>query len=119
MHHLLSDLTPILHNKKRNIVLGGDFNVSVQFDEQYKNQFPLHELIFKRLEDFGLLNCTEKFFQKHVQTHVHNKSDFEWQDDYLFVSKNIFEKVVNCQVLGNTEILNFSDHIPVTIEIEV
>lgn len=99
--------------------MGGDLNVSVQFDEQYKNQYPSNELVFKRLEDFGLENCTKKFYQKHVQTHVHNRSDYEWQDDYLFVSKNITEKVVNCQVISNPDILNYNDHFPVSIEIDI
>ena len=118
MHHILSDLTPILHHKgNRKIILGGDFNVSRQFDEKYN--YPSHSIVFDRIEDFGLINCTQKFFSKHVQTHVHNKSKFEWQDDYLFVSKNIANLITDCQVLANESMRELSDHYPVIIDVKV
>ena len=119
MHHLLSDLTTILnHHGKRNIVLGGDFNVSEQFDEKYKGKYPSHKIVFDRLEDFGLVNCTKKFYEHHVQTHIHSKSDYPWQNDYLFVSENIIAKVIKCDVVDKKEILDLSDHFPVTIELK-
>ena len=119
MHHLLSDLTTILNQKrKRNIILGGDFNVSEQFDEKYKGQFPSHKLVFDRLEDFGLINCTKHFYKTHIQTHVHNKSDFGWQDDYIFVSKNLIDRITKCEVINDKEILELSDHLPLLIELK-
>jgi exonuclease III len=115
MHHILSDLTTILYNKgSRNIIFGGDFNVSEQFNEKY--DCPSHKLVFDRIEDFGLINCTKKFYNKHIQTHVHSKSEFEWQNDYIFVSNNIIEQVTNCTVLNEKNILQLSDHYPVVIE---
>jgi len=119
MHHILSDLTPILDKKdKRNIVLGGDLNVSEQYDTKYKGKFASHKLVFDRLEDFGLINCTKKFHNGHVQTHVHSSSKFEWQNDYLFVSKNIIDQVTGCEVINGNGLLDLSDHYPVTIEIK-
>jgi exonuclease III len=116
MHHLLSDLTPILdHKGTRQIILGGDFNVSKQFDEKYN--WPSHKIVFDRIEDFGLVNCTQKFYSNHVQTHVHNKSKFEWQDDYLFTSDSLIDEITDCQVISGDKILEFSDHYPVTIEL--
>lgn len=118
MHHILSDLTPILdHKGKRNIILGGDFNVSKQFDEKYNG--PSHRIVFERIEDFGLINCTLKFYSKHVQTHVNNKSKYEWQDDYFFVSNNIENKISNCEVIASEPMLEFSDHYPVMIEFKI
>jgi exonuclease III len=118
MHHLLSDLTPILdHKGTRNIILGGDFNVSRQFDDKYN--WPAHRIVFERIEDFGLINCTQKFFSKHIQTHVHNRSKFEWQDDYLFVSKNMESLITDCKVIGGESMLEYSDHYPVLIELKI
>jgi len=118
MHHLLSDLTSILdHKGTRKIVLGGDFNVSKQFDKKYK--WPAHKLVFDRIEDFGLINCTQKFFSDHVQTHVHNKSKFPWQDDYLFISENIEDTLLACEVINTESIREFSDHLPVLIELKL
>ena len=98
--------------------LGGDFNVSEQFDVKYKGQYPAHKIVFDRLEDFGLINCTKKFHGNHVQTHIHSKSDFPWQNDYLFVSKNIIERVTDCDVIKEDRILEMSDHLPVLMELK-
>lgn len=117
MHHLLSDLTTILNQKKRNIILGGDFNVSEQFDEKYKGEFPSHKLVFDRLEDFGLINCTKKFYGRQIQTHIHSKSDYPWQNDYLFVSKSIVDRINKCEIINEEAILELSDHLPVLIEL--
>lgn len=120
MHHLLSDLTQILNKKnKRKIILGGDFNVSEQFDEVYKGEFPSHKFVFDRLENFGLVNCTKKHYNGHIQTHIHSRSKFDWQNDYLFVSENIFNEVKSCEVINREELLDFSDHLPVTIELKI
>ncbi len=119
MHHILSDLTPILNHKgKRNIILGGDFNVSEQFDKKYKGQFPSHKIVFDRLENFGLVNCTKHFYKEHIQTHFHNKSEYPWQNDYLFVSKNIMDKVLDCKVMQSNNLLELSDHSPVIIDLK-
>ena len=120
MHHLLSDLTPFLmQTGKRNIIIGGDLNVSEQIDEKYKGQNPSHKLVFDRLEDFGLINISKKFYGgKHVQTHIHSRSDYPWQNDYLFASENIFEMITNCEVIRNKELIELSDHLPVSIELD-
>lgn len=117
MHHILSDLTPILHKKKKqNIILAGDFNVSAQWDEKYRNKDPSHKLVFDRLEDFGLVDCTKHFFNSHVQTHAHSKSTFEWQNDYIFVNKGLIDQIKKCEVFNTSELNEFSDHYPVCIE---
>ena len=119
MHHILSDLNTTLHYKsKRNIILAGDFNVSSQWDEKYKNQYPAHKFVFDRLENFGLVNCTQEFFKTHVQTHSHRSSDFEWQNDYIFISRKLLDQVLNCEVVNNSKMDYYSDHFPVTIEIQ-
>ena len=118
MHHILSELTIILNQKKRNIILGGDFNVSEQFDEKYKGRFPAHKVVFDRLEDFGLINCTKHFFKGHIQTHVNNKSSYPWQNDYLFVSPSIMDRITGCNVLNDKNILEMSDHLPVIIDLK-
>ena len=120
MHHIISDLTSILHNKnKRNIVLGGDFNVSEQWDIKYKNRDPAHKLVFDRLKNLGLINCTKEFFNGHIQTHFHSRSSVRWQNDYIFVSKNLINKVKDCKVINTPEMSEFSDHYPVMIELKI
>jgi len=115
LHRTLSDLTPLLHKdkNKRLFVIAGDYNVSKQWDERYKHRDPSHTIFFDRLEDFGLINCTYEYFNKHVQTNRHTGSDFPWQNDYIFASKKLAEKLVFCEVKDDAQVHELSDHNPV------
>ena len=117
LHHMLSDLTPLLNKYKKNryFIIAGDFNASTQWDEKYNGRDPLHKLVFDRIEDFGMLNCTKEIFGDHIKTHSHSKSSFPWQDDYIFVSKNLRKSLVSCNVHNNEKILELSDHFPVEV----
>ncbi len=46
MHRVLSDLTPLLHKdwNKRLLAVGGDYNLSTQWDERYNNRDPSHTI---------------------------------------------------------------------------
>lgn len=119
LHHMLSDLTPLLHKYKKNryFVIGGDFNASTQWDEKYNGRDPLHKLVFDRIEDFGMLNCTKEIYGDHIRTYSHNrkKSNFPWQDDYIFISRNLKKSLVSCNVHNNDKMLELSDHFPVEV----
>ena len=115
LHRILSDLTPLLNKdkNKRLFVIGGDYNVSTQWDEHYKNRDPAHRIFFERLKNFGLVDCTDKYFGKHVQTNRHGKSDFPWQNDYIHASKRLAARLFACEVKGDQEVCELSDHNPV------
>ena len=98
--------------------MGGDFNISVQVDEKYGGKYPSHKLVFDRIEDFGLINCTKKIYGKHIKTHTHHRSNFPWQNDYIFISENLEDFLVRCKVHNNEKILEFSDHYPVEIVLD-
>lgn len=90
-------------------------NVYGQFDVENKGKYASHKMVFDRLKDFGLINCTEKFYGSHVQTHKHIKSEIEWQDDYLYASKTLDAKVSKCEVIKSKRNLELSDHFPVLV----
>jgi exonuclease III len=90
-----------------------------QYDEVYKGQYPSHRLVFERQEDFGLVNCTKHFCGDHVRTYFHSRGDYHWQDDYLFISKHLIEKVEKCEVLNTEQHRELSDHLPIMIELAV
>lgn len=115
MHHILSDLTHILHGQKsqRTFVLGGDYNVSTQWDERYNHRDPSHKLVLDRIEDFGLVDCTGQYFKGHVQTNRHSRSGFPWQNDYIHVLKQLAKRLSSCQVIDNDQVRAASDHNPV------
>ena len=124
LHRMLSDLTGILNghiNGKRKIVLGGDFNASIQFDDIYGQKYTpnAHKIFFERIKDFGLFNCFNPFYKDYVQTLRHHISKVKWQNDYFFVSKSISKKLINCEVVDNNKVRKYSDHNPVVITLDL
>jgi len=94
LHRMLSDLTGVLNDHvggKRNIILGGGLNASIQCDQRQGNNS--HKIFFDRVADFGLVNCFKPFYKDYVQTLRHDKSDFPWQNDYFFY-KPIIVRVI-------------------------
>jgi len=122
LHSMLSDLSPLFYGKlngKRNIILGGDLNASIQFDLIYKYNNS-HKIFFDRLKDFNFFDAFDLTDKEYpVQTLRHKKSKVNWQNDYFFMNKPIFKNIISCKVLENDEIRRFSDHNPVLIEIKV
>jgi exonuclease III len=121
LHKVLSDLTGLFWGRidgNRKIILGGDLNASLQIDKKQKGNS--HKIFFDRLEDFGLFDCFKILNKKYpMQTLRHKKSKTAWQNDYFFVSKEISEKVINCEVIDNKEIRKYSDHNLVTITLDL
>ena len=119
LHRMFSDLTGILESKdtKHRVVIGGDLNVSMQFDAQQTGNS--HRVLFDRLTEFGLVNCFDNYFDDFVQTHRHTRSDKPWQNDYFFISKKLDMHLEDCMVIDNDKIRKLSDHNIVIVEIEV
>lgn len=117
LHRILSDLTELFESRdtKDRIILGGDFNASLQCDQQQRGNS--HKVLFDRLHEFGLVNSFDLFFDDFIQTHRHNKSKKPWQNDYFFISKKLEKNLVNCEVLTDDKIFKYSDHNPVAIEL--
>lgn len=120
MHRILSDLTPLLRGDRSNrtFFMGGYYNVSPQWDERYKHRDPSHKLVFDRIEDLRLVDCTYQHFGRQVQTNYHSRSDFPLQNDYIHASRVLTSKLVMCQVLNETPVRDFSDHMPVHIQFD-
>ncbi|WP_048815415.1 exonuclease/endonuclease/phosphatase family protein [Methanosalsum zhilinae] len=121
LHRILSDLTGLFCgriNGKRNIILGGDLNASLQIDQKQKGES--HKIFFERLEDFGLKDAFKKLNKPYpLQTLRHSKSKVKWQNDYFFLSEQISNRIVDCAVIENESIRRYSDHNPVVMTIEL
>jgi exonuclease III len=136
MHRIVSDLTPLLDrvDTKKRIVLAGDFNLSTQLSPPDRER---HRNFFDRLEQFDLVDliadtagsrpslegcpCEDEPC-RHVRTHIRarDKDPKPWQDDYVFVSRALREKVTSCEVrgAGDPDPWQFSDHCPIVVELE-
>jgi endonuclease/exonuclease/phosphatase family metal-dependent hydrolase len=125
IHRILSDMTylfmgeGIYKGMNENVIIGGDLNISIQCDKKWggKERYSCaHKICFDRIEDFGLVSCYagKKDF---VRTLRHNRSNENWQNDYIYRSRNITTKSV--EVIENSEVSHFSDHNIVVLEIDV
>ncbi len=110
VHHMLSDLTPLLHGERRkNVILGGDLNLSTQLSSPWR---AYQRNAFERIELFGLVNLTAATAEapladcpcddhpcRHVQTQDHPRSRVPWQNDYLFATKALATRLDGCDVI--------------------
>lgn len=117
LHRSLSDITPLFQTQKGRdwILLGGDFNASIQCDERmpsYEGDRS-HYLFFEILKNFGLRDCLEKFHQGRVRTLRHSKTEYPWQNDYLFAGKSLFHYCISCDVINDVALYKISDHNPI------
>jgi exonuclease III len=114
MHHVLSDITYLLWQKRRGIVLGGDLNVDIQWDQEHPGDWPAHEIVFERMRNLGLIDCTNG----PVRTQVQENSDIPWQNDYIFVNKRLKGSVLTCKVIEDPSLLELSNHYPIVLDLD-
>ena len=65
------------------------------------------------------LNSLKKFYDHPVQTFRHSSSDKPWQLDYLFISRDLENKLEKCYVLENPDIHALSDHNPIVAQLSI
>ena len=119
MHRIISDITPLLYYDRntRLFAMGGDYNVSTQWNDRYAT--PSHKLIFDRLEDLSLVNATMGGHGRHLHTYKPRKGNREWQNDYLHLSKRLYQSMNGCDVLTTQLVDTMSDHRPVVAYFEI
>jgi hypothetical protein len=140
VHRSLSDLTPLLDDPRYNelLVLGGDLNPlwsaklgTMMFErvqgvfDRIARGFGLTDLLLKTLDEKEptrgrLPSCTCSLGQdcRHVWTYRRNRgSALGCQDDYLFASPALAERLEECQPLAFTE-NSASDHVPAVATFE-
>ena len=131
VHKMISDLNWVMlglgkfSGLEDNLIIGGDLNASIQLDHTWQKSkgryLNAHRLLFERIEDYGLkgvFNFPEK--QKtYIQTHRHPRSKTPWQNDYIFLSKNLFNMIRKVEVFDNEEVCRFSDHNPVVVDLDI
>jgi len=114
--HLTQIFTDIMMaaNDYQYLIIGGDLNASRRYDDVYSNPAQYkHRNFFNWLEtDLHLVSATGK---EERQT-MRGNSTHLYQNDHIYVSKNMRELLTNAQVLANDVISQVSDHNPVVAE---
>ena len=106
------------------VFVGGDFNLSRNFDLSRKPPRPRwsehsHTAF---LEDVlagteGLVDCHRLFNTREQQTFFSARTECELQDDHLFVSPSLARFAIDCRALRwPTELRHLSDHAPLVTD---
>jgi endonuclease/exonuclease/phosphatase family metal-dependent hydrolase len=139
VHRILSDLTPLIDRQRaKRIILGGDLNITTQWSAKHRSflrGFVSECLrrdrnLFDRFETLGLRNvvkgkmalegcgCEDGSRCEHVRTQWHEKSDFPWQNDYVFVTEDLLPHVSMVRVHDEGPRWELSSHCPIVVELE-
>lgn len=120
LFNIFKEFTPIL-DSKNYVVIGGDFNADRMIDKYYyQPEGTKHSQFFDWVEnDLGLINSTKEYFKDTIQTVFTPSQKYPYQDDYIFLSKNLKNKLKFCRVPDRQEIEKLSDHTPVIITLEI
>ena len=102
---------------KQTFIVGGDLN-SARLAENVWPGYG-HGPFFERLAESVFFDCHRKFHDVEQQTFFRSGSKHPFQDDHLFVSHNLADRVGSCDVLNNEVTRSVSDHIPVVAEIVI
>jgi exonuclease III len=118
IQRILSDLTFLLDGwyGRRSIVIGGDTNITTQLQPPWTAH---HQAVVDRIAAFGLIDCLSLYHRGHVQTQRHPRSTVPWQNDYIYVSKDLKKSVRACEPVATEAAWSLSQHCPVLLELEV
>jgi endonuclease/exonuclease/phosphatase family metal-dependent hydrolase len=140
MHRILSDLTPLFDERKcKGIVVAGDFNVSTQWSAKHRSTCQGRHKecharcvnLFARFEALGLSNvvlrndatplpgcdCPFGLACRHVHTQHHERSEFPWQNDYIFLSQDLLALNPTVEVFDRDDAWRLSGHCPIAVDL--
>lgn len=135
VHRSLSELTPLFEDNRyrRLLVLGGDLNVLAAPGSTDPTR-DRHRSVLERIRAFGLVDCLEAM-RPHgsldgcrcgrVDECRHTWTKFDparptvaYQDDYLFASPSLADRLVTCEAYDPREWASISDHAPIVAEFD-
>ena len=119
LHRSLSDLTPIFSQRRNTewLIIGGDFNADVLIDDQQNDN--AHRIFFDRLKDFKLQDCCKKFNPERIATIRHPMTNKQFENDRLFAGKQLYDRLVSCEVIDDPNLYELSDHNPIIAEFDL
>ncbi len=104
---------------KRSFVVGGDLNTARLAETVWPGHG--HGPFWERIDAGKSLffDCHRKFHDVEQQTFFRPGSRHPFQDDHLFTSYDLADRIGFCDVVDNTITRSLSDHIPIIAEIDL
>lgn len=102
---------------EQTFIIGGDLNTARLAESVWPGHG--HGPFFERLRDSVFFDCFRKFHDTEQQTFFRKGGKHPFQDDHLFVSHDLADQVISCDILNNEYIRKFSDHAPIVTEITI
>ncbi len=98
----------------RQIIVGGDFNCSIIFDETWGSG---NQEFLDRMANIGLIDCVRKYHPDPRSTPTFKKpkdGKIEHQLDYLWATRQLADGIRSCNI-GGREVFErgLSDHLPI------
>ena len=93
----------------RSFVLGGDLNLSRNYDKVYGTSH--HTEFLDGLIARGFFDCMRKFHSEEQRT-FWGRTTHDYQDDHVFVSQDLATHVTACDVIDRADL---SDHSPLRL----
>ena len=115
LSHIFDDIEAMF--SEQPAIIGGDLN-SARLAEEVWPEYG-HGPFFERIDAGRFFDCHRKFHSEEVQTIFRPGQIHPFQDDHLFVSADLADRVVACEVIHNDVTRKVSDHIPVVAEIAI
>jgi len=100
-------LEPLLAD--RSFVLGGDLNLSRNYDKVYGTSH--HTEFLDDLTSRGFFDCMREFHPEEQRT-FWGRTRHDYQNDHVFVSQDLATRVAGCDVVDR---VNLSDHSPLRL----
>lgn len=101
----------------KSAVVGGDLNSARLAEEVWPGYG--HGDFFKHMDESEFVDCCQKINGREIQTFFRNKAVHPFQDDHIFISKNLAEEIQKCDVIDTQVTRRVSDHIPMYIELAI
>lgn len=100
-----------------SMVVAGDFNSCRLADKVWPGYGHLD--FFERVEESGFVNCHWHLHKAEARTLWGRGNGHPFQDDHIFISKDLEPALRSCQVLGYEPLRGFSDHAPIEAELDL
>ena len=103
----------------RSMIVGGDLNTARLAETVWPGRG--HRQFWERIDNPGgnLIDCCHRINGREIQTIFRKGSVHPFQDDHLFISRDLGSRLETCDVIDTQVTRTVSDHIPLYMELGV